>query len=700
MHPEVRHNGPGDCPICGMALEPVVVTADAGPNPELVDMTRRFLVGLALTVPVVLLDMGGHYAPLMHLLSSGLNAWIQFALATPVVIWAGWPFLERGWASLATRRLNMFTLIALGVGAAWIESVAALLAPGAFPAAFRDASGAPPVYFEAAAMITVLVLLGQVLELRARARTSGTLRALLNLAPKTARRVRDDGNDEDVAIDTIAVGDRIRVRPGETVPVDGEVLEGQGSVDLSLMTGESMPVAAGPGVKVVGGSLNLAGGFVMLAEKVGGDTLLARIGRMVGEAQHSRAPVQRLADEVAGWFTPVVIGVAVLAAIEWATFGPEPRLAHALVAAVSVLIIACPCALGLATPMAIMVGVGRGAHEGLLIRNAETLQRFARADTLVLDKTGTLTEGRPSVTAVRAAPGVDEGELMRLVASVERGSNHPLAHAILAAARDRDLVLSEATEFTAPLGKGVAGLVDGHRITVGGHGFLTEQRIDADRLSAEADDLRRDGATAVLVALDGTPAGVIAIADPIKPTTLAALRALRADGMRLVMTTGDNRTTAIAVAAKLGIGQVEAEAAPEAKARIVQRLQAQGRVVAMAGDGVNDAPALAEADVGVAMGAGADVAIETAGVTLLGGDLEGLVKARRLSRAVMRNIRQNLAFAFAYNAAAVPIAAGVLYPAFHILLSPEIAAGAMALSSVSVVANALRLNGLRLSRPA
>jgi Cu+-exporting ATPase len=696
MHPEIRQVGPGSCPICGMALEPVTVTVDEGPSAELIDMTRRFWVGLALTVPVFALEMGGHLLGLTMMIGAQASNWAQFALATPVVLWAGWPFFERGWASIVSRHLNMFTLIAMGVGVAWTYSVVAVLAPSLFPPAFRDSEGAVPVYFEAAAVITVLVLLGQVLELRARERTSGAIKALLSLAPKTARRVRDDGTDEEVTLDQVHVGDRLRVRPGEKVPVDGEVLEGRVSIDESLVTGESMPVTKEAGDKVIGGSINKTGSFVMRAEKVGADTLLARIVQMVAEAQRSRAPIQRMADVVSGWFVPAVVAVALVAAIVWATVGPEPRFAYALVAAVSVLIIACPCALGLATPMSIMVGVGRGAQGGVLIKNAEALERFEKIDTLVFDKTGTLTEGRPAVTAIRTASGFDEAELLRLAASLERGSEHPLADAILRAAKDRGLTLTEATDFDSPVGRGVLGVVEGKRVVLGGAPLMAEQGVDVAPLAAEAEAMRQSGATAIFGGVDGRVAGVLAIADPIKATTPDAVAALKAEGVRLVMMTGDNRTTALAVAQQLGIDQVEAEVLPQDKAKVVQDLRAKGRAVAMAGDGVNDAPALAAADVGVAMGAGADVAIESAGVTLLKGDLMGLVRARRLSRAVMRNIRQNLVFAFVYNAAGVPIAAGVLYPAFHLLLSPQIAAAAMALSSVSVITNALRLRSARL----
>ncbi|MDK2747573.1 MAG: heavy metal translocating P-type ATPase [Brevundimonas sp.] len=696
MHPEVRQEGPGSCPICGMALEPETVTAEAPVNHELIDFTRRLWVAAVLTLPVFALEMGGHLTGLAMRISGQTSNWIQFALATPVVLWAGWPFFQRGWASLRNRSLNMFTLIAIGVGAAWIYSVVAVLAPALFPAAVRRMDGSAPVYFEAAAIITVLVLVGQILELRAREQTSGAIRALLDLAPKTARRLRDDGGDEDVTLDMVAVGDRLRVRPGEKVAVDGEILDGRVTIDESLVTGESMPVTKGVGDKVVAGSLNKTGSFVMRADKVGADTLLAQIVQMVAQAQRSRAPIQRLADKVSGWFVPAVIGIAVLAAVVWGLVGPEPRLSYALVAAVSVLIIACPCALGLATPISIMVGVGRGAHAGVLIKNAEALERFEKVDTLVLDKTGTLTEGRPSVTAIRPAPGFDETELLRLSASLERASEHPLADAVVRAATDRKLALSEASEFDSPVGRGVTGVVDGRRVALGNGRYLGEIGVDVAALEAEAEALRQDGATAIFVAVDGAAAGVLGIADPVKATTAGAIRDLKAAGLRLVMMTGDNRTTAEAVARRLGIDDVQAEVLPQDKAAVVERLRAEGRIVAMAGDGVNDAPALAAADVGVAMGAGSDVAIESAGVTLLGGDLQGIVRARKLSKAVMSNIRQNLVFAFGYNALGIPVAAGLLYPIFGLLLSPALAALAMALSSVSVIGNALRLRAVRL----
>ena len=695
MHPEIRQAGPGACPICGMALEPEVVTLEAGPNHELIDMTRRLWIGLALTLPVFLLEMGSHLAGL-HLLPGSMSNWVQLALATPVVLWAGWPFFERGWASLKTRNLNMFTLIAMGTGVAWTYSVAATLAPNLFPAAFRGMDGAVAVYFEAAAVITVLVLLGQVLELRAREQTGGAIRALLDMAPKTARRIRADDSDEEVALEQIALGDRLRIRPGEKVPVDGALLEGRSAVDESMVTGESLPVAKEPDDKVIGGTVNQGGGFIMRAEKVGRDTMLARIVQMVAEAQRSRAPIQRLADRVAGWFVPLVIGVAALAFAGWSIWGPEPRFAFALIAAVSILIIACPCALGLATPMSIMVGVGRGAQSGVLIKNAEALERFEKVDTLVVDKTGTLTEGKPKVVAIRTAAGFAEDELLRLAASVERASEHPLADAIVRAASERKLPLAETKDFDAPVGKGASGTADGRRIVIGNARIMADSGVSTNALDADAEALRNDGATVIFVSVDAKLAGILAIADPIKATTVGAIKALRGLDIRVMMLTGDNRTTALAVAKKLGIDEVEADVLPADKSKIVTRLRAEGRVVAMAGDGVNDAPALAAADVGVAMGTGTDVAIQSAGVTLLGGDLQGIVRARRLSQAVMGNIRQNLVFAFVYNAAGVPVAAGVLYPVFGLLLSPIIAAAAMALSSVSVIGNALRLRALRL----
>jgi Cu+-exporting ATPase len=691
MHPEIRQVGPGSCPICGMALEPELATTDAGPNPELADMTHRFWIGLVLTIPVFVLEMGAHLFGAHAWINQTLSNWLQFAFATPVVLWAGWPFFERGWQSLVTRNLNMFTLIALGIGVAYAYSVVATFAPGLFPAAFRGHGGAVAVYFEAAAVITVLVLLGQVLELRARDATSGAIRALLDLQPKTARRIEGDGSEVEVSLDDVHVGDRLRVRPGERIPVDGDVIEGRSSVDESMVTGESMPVTKEPGSKVIAGSINRSGSFVIRAAKVGRDTLLAQIVQMVATAQRSRAPIQRLADQVSGWFVPAVIVVALLAFIVWAILGPEPRMTYALVAAVSVLIIACPCALGLATPMSIMVGVGRGAQAGVLIKNAEALERMEKIDTIVIDKTGTLTEGRPKVVAIVAAPGFVENELLRFAASVERASEHPLAAAIVAAANERKIELRRVMGFDSPAGKGAIGVAERTRVVLGNASFLSELGISTAAMDAEAERLRREGATAIYVGLDGKLAGVIAIADPVKETTPAALKALHQDGLRVMMLTGDNRTTAEAVARYLGIDEVEAEVLPDHKASVVERLRAEGRVVAMAGDGVNDAPALAAADVGIAMGTGTDVAMESAHVTLLKGDLMGIVRARKLSAATMRNIRQNLFFAFIYNAAGVPVAAGLLYPVFGLLLSPAIAAAAMALSSVSVVGNALRL---------
>lgn len=694
MHPEVRQVGPGSCPICGMALEPETVSLDDAPDPELIDMTRRFWIGLALTLPVFVIDMAAHLGGI-HLLPLQTSNWLSFALATPVVLWAGWPFFERGWQSIRTRNLNMFTLIAMGTGVAYIYSVVATLAPQMFPDAFRDHHGAVAVYFEAAAVITVLVLLGQVLELRARARTSGAIRALLGLAPKTARRVSQTG-DEDIDIDAIAVGDLLRVRPGEKAPVDGTVTEGSSLVDESLVTGESMPVKKAIGAQVIGGTVNQSGGLVVRADKIGRDTMLARIVDLVARAQRSRAPVQRLADQVAGWFVPVVFAVALAAFTAWAVFGPEPRFTYALVAAVTVLIIACPCALGLATPMSIMVGVGRGARSGILIRDAEALERMEKVDTLVIDKTGTLTEGKPKVVAVIPANGITRGELLRLAASVERASEHPLAFAILNAAKEEGLALSDVQGFDSPAGKGASGIVGGRKVVLGNAAIMQLSNVGIQTLEADARTQRERGATAIYVAVDGRAAGVIAIADPVKRSAPEALKQLRASGLRIVMLTGDNVTTAQAVAKALGISDVEADVLPERKGDVVTRLRGEGRVVAMAGDGINDAPALAAADVGIAMGSGTDVAIESAGITLLRGDLMGLVEARQLSRATMRNIRQNLAFAFLYNAAGIPVAAGVLYPVFGILLSPMIGAAAMALSSVSVIGNALRLARMKL----
>ncbi|MGB8237540.1 MAG: heavy metal translocating P-type ATPase [Pseudolabrys sp.] len=697
MHPQIRQVGPGSCPICGMALEPELAGSDIGPNPELIDMSRRFWIGIALTVPIFVLEMGSHIAGAHSWVDPNLSNYVQFAFATPVVLWAGWPFFVRGWQSLVTRNLNMFTLIAMGTGVAYAYSLIATFAPGLFPQAFRGGhGGAPATYFEAASVITVLVLMGQVLELRAREATSGAIRALLGIAPKTARRVKDDDSDEDVSLDEIHAGDRLRVRPGDKVPVDGVIIEGRSAIDESMITGESMPVTRQKDSRVIGGTINKSGSFIMRADKVGRETLLSQIVQMVASAQRSRAPIQRLADQVSAWFVPAVIAAAIAAFGAWAMFGPEPRFSCALVAAVSVLIIACPCALGLATPMSIMLGVGRGAQAGVLIKNAEALERMEKIDTLVIDKTGTLTEGRPKVASVLPAPGFDEAQVLKLAASVERGSEHPLAAAIVAAAAERKLELATASDFDSPAGKGVTGTVEGKKIALGNARFLSELNIDTSAMREEAERLRSDGATAIFLAADGKTAGVIAVADPIKQTTPEALRALAADGIRVVMLTGDNRTTAQAAARRLGIAEVEAEVLPGQKSAVVEKLRREGRVVAMAGDGVNDAPALAAAEVGIAMGTGSDVAIESAGITLLKGDLTGIVKARALSAAVMRNIRQNLFFAFLYNALGVPVAAGVLYPALGLLLSPIVSAAAMALSSVSVIGNALRLRGTKL----
>jgi P-type Cu+ transporter len=697
MHSEIRQMGAGTCPICGMALEPAMAEADTGPNAELVDMTRRFWIGLVLTLPVFVLEMGSHLVDIHGLIDPSVSAYIQFAFATPVVLWAGWPFFVRGAQSLVTRNLNMFTLVAMGTGVAYVYSLVATFAPSVFPVAFRGHGGSVAAYFEAAAVITVLVLLGQVLELRARAQTSGAIRALLNLTPKMARRLKDDGSEEEeVQLDAIVAGDRLRVRPGEKVPVDGVVVDGRSSFDESMVTGESMPVTKGENAKVIAGTLNQSGSVVMRAEKVGSDTLLARIVQMVAQAQRSRAPIQRLADQVSSWFVPLVILCALLAFVAWATFGPEPRYAYGLVAAVTVLIIACPCALGLATPMSIMVGIGRGAQAGVLIKNAEALERMEKVDTLVIDKTGTLTEGKPKVIGVVPAEGIDEKEVLRFAASVERASEHPLAAAIVAAAAERKIVLADVQGFDSPTGKGVTGTVQHRHVALGNAKYLGELNIATAPLESVAERLRRDGATVIFLAIDNKLAGVIAIADPIKATTPNALKALIADGIRIVMLTGDNRTTAEAVARRLGITEVEAEVLPDQKSAIVEKLRKEGRIVAMAGDGVNDAPALAAAEVGIAMGTGTDVAIESAGVTLLKGDLTGIVRARRLSQATMSNIRQNLFFAFIYNSAGVPIAAGLLYPTFGILLSPVIGAAAMAMSSVSVIANALRLRRAQL----
>ncbi len=698
MHPEIRQDHPGSCPICGMALEPAAPSLEIGPNPELTDMARRFWIGLVLTVPLVALAMAD-FIPgvrLASLIAPRWSIWLQFLLATPVVLWSGWPFFVRGWQSVLSGHLNMFTLTALGVGTAYLYSIVATLVPGIFPPGFRGPDGTVATYFEAAAVITVLVLLGQVLELRAREQTGGAIRALLNLAPKTTRRLRADGTDEEIAVDRVQAGDRLRIRPGEGVPVDGTVLEGRGSVDESMVTGESMPVPKETGSRLIGGTVNGTGALIMRAEKVGADTVLARIVAMVAEAQRSRAPIQRLADIVSGYFVPAVVAIAVAAFIGWAVWGPAPALAYGLLAAVSVLIIACPCALGLATPMSIQVGVGMGAISGVLIRSAEALERMERVDTLVVDKTGTLTLGKPRVTAVIPAAGFADLDLLRLASAVEQSSEHPLAAAIVASARERGLTPAAPADFESLTGQGVSGTVAGRHVVLGNSRLMQSKGVDVGTQAAEADRLRASGATALFVAVDGRLGGLIAVADPVKETTPAALEALRTDGVRIVMLTGDNRRTAEAVARQLDIADIEADVLPEDKHRVVRRLRGEGRIVAMAGDGVNDAPALAEADIGIAMGTGTEVAIQSAGVTLVKGDLAGIARARHLSRATMRNIRQNLFFAFIYNTLGVPIAAGVLYPAFGILLSPVIAALAMSLSSVSVVTNALRLRRLRL----
>jgi Cu+-exporting ATPase len=697
MHPEVENDGPGACPICGMALEPLAATGNEAANPELDDMSRRFWFSLALTAPVFLISMAemllGHaeHPPV----SPTLTRWIQLALTTPVVLWGGWPFFVRGWVSIVSLRLNMFTLIALGTGTAWAFSVLATLAPGVFPDSFHS-DGRVAVYFESAAVITTLVLLGQVLELRARARTSSAIKALLGLAPKTARVVRNDGTEADVPLDEVQPGDRIRVRPGERMPVDGIVLEGASSVDESMMTGEPIPVEKQPGSRVIGGTVNATGSFVMRAERVGRDMLLAQIVRMVNEAQRTRAPIQRVADAASGYFVPAVVAAALVTFVVWAAIGPPPRMAHALVNAVAVLIIACPCALGLATPMSIMVGTGRGATAGVLIRDAEALEIMEKVDTLVVDKTGTLTEGKPRLALVVPASGWDPQQVLGLAASIERGSEHPLAAAIVSAAQEENLDLAPAEDFASITGKGVTGHVGGRSVALGNPMLLEQLGIEAGQLLDQAEQLRRDGQTVVFLAVDGQAAGLLGVADPVKPSTPEAIRMLREDGVRIVMVTGDSRTTAQAVARRLGIDQVEAEVLPDQKGEVVKRLQGEGRIVAMAGDGVNDAPALAQAHVGIAMGTGTDIAMQSARVTLLEGDLRGIARARRLSRGTMRNIRQNLFFAFVYNAVGIPIAAGVLYPVFGLLLSPMIASAAMSFSSVSVVSNALRLRKLAL----
>jgi P-type Cu+ transporter len=698
MHPEIVRHEPGSCPICGMALEPRVVSLKEEANPELVDMTRRFWVSAALSLPLLLLAMSEMIPgqPVQHAISPRLLIWLQLALATPVVLWGGWPFFERGWRSIINRSPNMFTLIALGTGAAYLYSLVAVLLPQIFPASFHGHDGQPAVYFEAAAVITALVLLGQMLELRARSRTSSAIKSLLGLAPATARLVRDDGNEQDVPLERVQPGNKLRVRPGEKIPVDGVVLEGTSSVDESMITGEPIPVEKSPEAKVTGGTVNGTGSFLMQAERVGSETLLANIVRMVSEAQRSRAPIQRLADRVSAYFVPAVILIAVLTFILWGVFGPEPRMAYALVNAVAVLIIACPCALGLATPMSIMVGTGRGATAGVLIKNAEALETLEKINTLVVDKTGTLTEGKPKLMTVVLADQMNESELLRLAASLERGSEHPLAEAIVAGANQRGVALTDATDFQSITGKGVTGGVDGRLVALGNQRMLDDLKIDPSGMIEKAEALRKEGHTAMFAAVDGKLAGLLSVADPIKGSAEEAIRLLHQENVRIVMLTGDNRTTAEAVARKLGIDEVEAEVLPQQKSEVVKRLQSEGRLVAMAGDGVNDAPALAAAHVGIAMGTGTDVAIESAGVTLVKGDLRSIVRARRLSRGTMRNIRQNLFFAFIYNVLGVPIAAGVLYPVFGLLLSPMIASAAMTFSSVSVIANALRLRKLKL----
>ena len=698
MHPQIVREQPGACPICGMALEPRIVAGEEEVNPELVSMTRRFWVSLALTIPVVFVGMAGmdHGMPRAHWLGGRIAMWAELLLSTPVVVWGGWPFFERGWASLVNRSLNMFTLISIGTGAAYLSSVIAALFPGIFPPAFRDAQGRVPVYFEAAAAITTLVLLGQVLELRARSRTSSAIKALLGLRPKFARIVRENGDEEDIPLEVVRAGDRLRVRPGEKAPVDGVVIEGTSTVDESMLTGEPIPVEKGPGSPLVGGTLNGSGSLVMRAERVGAETLLAQIVRMVGEAQRSRAPIQRLADVVASYFVPAVVAIAVATFVVWGIWGPEPRLSHALVNAVAVLIIACPCALGLATPMAIMVGTGRGAEAGVLVKNAEALEALEKVDTLVVDKTGTLTEGKPRLRSVVVVEGWSEDQVLTLAASLERASEHPLAEAIVTAARERKLTLAEVTNFLSFPGRGITGEVQGRHCALGNRAFFEERGLNPGPLEPSLQPLHRAGQTVVLVAIEGHPAGLLGVTDPIKQSTPEAIERLKRDGIRIVMATGDSRTTAEAVAEKLGIDQVEAAVLPERKGILVKRLQAEGRFVAMAGDGINDAPALAQANVGIAMGTGTDVAMESAGVTLVRGDLRGIARARRLSCATMRNIRQNLFFAFIYNSLGVPIAAGVLYPVFGLLLSPVIASAAMTFSSVSVISNALRLRRVAL----
>ena len=697
MHPQIVRDGPGNCPICGMALEPRTVTAGAAEaNPELADMTRRFWISAGLTLPVFIVGMADVIPgqPLKHLMSLRALQWFQLALTTPVVLWGGWPFFQRGWASLVHRSLNMFTLISLGTGAAYLFSVVAVLFPGLLPPSIRGHGGMVPVYFEAAAVITTLVLMGQVLELRARAATGGAIRALLGLSPKQARIVRHDGKEEDISLESVHPGDQLRVRPGEKVPVDGAVLEGNSAVDESMVTGESVPIEKHAGDTVIGGTINGTGGLLMRADRVGSDTLLAQIVRMVSEAQRSRAPIQRVADTVAGYFVPIVVLCAVLTLAVWAFFGPAPALAHAIVNAVAVMIVACPCALGLATPMSIMVGTGRGASVGVLVKNAEALEILQKVDTLVVDKTGTLTEGKPRLVTVVPVAGQNENEVLRIAASLERGSEHSLAAAIVNGAKDRGVEGATVEGFESVTGKGVRGRLNGLAILFGNQALLDDAQVGIQELNARAKELRKDGQTVMFLAIDGRLAGILGVTDPIKKSSAEAVRLLRADGIRIIMLTGDNRTTAEAVARKLGITEVEAGVLPDQKSVVIQRLKEQGRNVAMAGDGVNDAPALAEAHVGIAMGTGTDVAIQSAGITLLKGDLGGIMKARRLSQGVMRNIKQNLFFAFVYNILGIPIAAGVLYPFFGLLLNPMIAAAAMSLSSVSVIVNALRLRRL------
>jgi P-type Cu+ transporter len=698
MHPQIVRSEPGNCPICGMTLEPRVLSAAEEKSPELADMTRRFWISIALAIPLIVIEMSDMIPgqPLQRVMPDSMRTWLELVLATPVVLWAGAPLFVRGWQSIVNRSLNMFTLISMGIGVAYGYSLFAAVFPNLFPDSFRAADGSVPVYFEAAAAITALVLLGQVLELRARSNTSSAIRALLGLAPKTARVIRPDGREEDIGLDRVVPGDRLRVRPGEKVPVDGVVVEGNSPVDESMITGEPIPVEKRPSDRLIGATINGTGGFIMRVERVGSDTLLAQIVRMVSEAQRSRAPIQRLVDVVASYFIPAVVLSAVITFIVWAIVGPQPRMAYALVNAVAVLIIACPCALGLATPMSIMVGTGRGATAGVLIKNAEALEILGKVNTLVVDKTGTLTEGKPRLVSVTVLDGFTDADVLRIAASLERGSEHPLAAAIVAGAEERKLTLADAEDFKSVTGQGVTGRIERRAVALGNQQMMSELGVGFDAVSADADAQRKDGHTVMFVAIDGRPAGLIGVADPIKSSTAEALKMLQDDGVRIVVLTGDNRTTAEAVAKKLGIDQVEAEVMPDQKASVVKRLQSEGRIVAMAGDGINDAPALAQAQVGIAMGTGTDVAIESAGVTLVKGDLRGIAKARHLSRSTMSNIRQNLFFAFVYNVIGIPIAAGALYPVFGLLLSPIVASAAMSMSSVSVITNALRLRRVRL----